>query len=317
MVQHQLAQLRGQWMAEGIWSLETPEASWRMRVSDGEIAFSTDSALRAQLVMMVELHWLSVAQAQMILDRGMPLQPATLPMLSPAQFEALQLRWFRDCLANWLQEEQPAIRQHLPPAMALTTWCTLGLVEAHIQLSWIAEALAHPLPDLDSWVCAVPGVTIVTSEVALPGWRFGALAESILKQCKAPIRLAQLQEASQGIDLLWACEQLRSQGALLLGERSAEVLGFSGPACAVDIIPSILSSEVESGLDIGVHSIGHQEAYLAAERLCTHFSLSVFVRGEETPSVMAQKLYRAAYRLPLHQQESCLQQLDQWWRQWF
>ena len=62
-------------MKEGTWvqPLSAESTPLIMQVRDGQVRFSQQSAAQEQIVMLVELGHLSIAQAQLVLERQLPI----------------------------------------------------------------------------------------------------------------------------------------------------------------------------------------------------------------------------------------------------
>ena len=307
-------------MKEGTWvqSLSAESAPLTMQVCDGQVRFSQQSAAQAQLVMLVELGHLSIAQAQLVLERGLPLSQQALPMLSAASILLVRQIWFRNALLRWLQASTAATETEVGSALP---GHSCDLAEATHQLTWIDQSQEIPLPGAGDWICASTLAVPIPSQInkwpSPPGRDCQQLLQSICRQSRSPIPLQQVLEISQGIDVLWACYQLSAVGVLKIGPNAAAVLELRGAAVSVDPAPSVAGvfsyrQAVRSAPDAD----STEQALIAASQLSKAFGLGIGFDASQHPSDAGRELYRAALRLAPEKKGLCLQQLDNWWRQW-
>ena len=150
-----------------------------------------------------------------------------------------------------------------------------------------------------------------------PGRDGQPLLQSICRQSRSPIPLQRLLEISQGIDVLWACYHLSAAGVLKTGPSAAAVLELRGADVSIDPAPSVAGGgayreTLRSSLDV----TSAEQALVSASQLSKTFGLGIGFDASTHPTDAGRELYRAALRLAPEQRGACLQQLDNWWRQW-
>ena len=293
------------------------EGTWVQSLS-GQVCFYQQSAAQEQIVMLVELGLLSIAQAQLILERQFPIKQQFLPMLSAASILLVRRIWFRNALLRWLHSDtastQTVVSSVLPGH-------SCDLAEADHQLTWIDQSQQLPLPDAGDWICAnstaIPKLPQLSKWPPPPGRDFQHLLQSICRQSRSPIPIQRLLEISQGIDIMWACYHLETAGVLKTGSNAAAVLELSGAAVSVDPAPSVTGVFSHHGAMRTVpDAASTEQALIAASQLSKAFGLGIGFDASLTPSEAGRELYRAALRLTSEKKGPCLQQLDNWWRQW-
>ena len=228
-------------MKEGTWvqSLSSESAALVMQVRDGQVRFSQQSAVQEQIVMLVELGHLSIAQAQLVLERQLPITQQVLPMLSAASILLVRRIWFRNALLQWLHADTAPTETVVDAAQP---GHSCDLAEANHQLTWVDQSQQLTLPDAGDWICAKS--TVATELPQLSKWpsprpRWSAAAAVDLPSKSLTDSATTVAGSVAGNRCLVGLLSPKDSRSAENGTNAAAVLELRGAAVSVDPAPSV------------------------------------------------------------------------------